>query len=1050
MPLKGGRPPESTQKLGKQQLEESARASPDTSPGLAGPQPGATANILKQSAGSIQQQLSPGSKPTASKHVLKPSAVCAADPGDGNQTNDLGTKQSMAAPSVSTADGDVDSEQQHSTGGTAAASKQQAHTSCTPRNGNASSASTNLTTKNSLKKASSAKPLTTGLTTQGQTVPSAVSGAAGSSEGRATNDAFSGQLSAKKKAAHTEKSPTMAPRAKSQPKTGHSGAAKPAVPPSPKQTDSTVSTKTRKEATNLVGKSTIPPSPGQTNAKKGHQGSRLPPPAFADTQPAVQMVSPPTTAGSLPAPAGLGLMDHRSNKGSQETQKAQRNVGDHLDAANEVLRSVEAAKQRVQSRIRAIARDRLAMAQSEAAHNSLALQEMMEAKASMQAALDRAEQARIAAEVDAQRRRQELTAAAAVARAAHDEALLLHDEDNSKVLQEIVSKHKAAQSQLKEIEQAIQEQEAAQRQAGTIHHNSSAAATPPSPHPNRSTDAAQSASPKLSSPLMGGLPTAGLLRAPIAIAASDAKDASRLSKRIAAIQSALNVLEKSADFESSSTIFIALRQELAAHRNALSISKCPTSAGSALINGTELDTQTSNSTATSPVISIAGASTPIAPGPSVAPLPVNHADELLNRLAAYETQMQQQSKQLQSMRKEMDYSSRCGTSPAKSEQGTRGANGAAELLASSASSGISAASSRSASPPAAETNAAKRPGSMFADPLGYYVPAMPGMGPRLSMDVEPSRMIQSLGIDRKLSIKLSAKAQRRLHSIVEDNLPKFAAPRETRQLDRHMSHLSSVMSSHFARSSGTGYPLKQLVSAPSVQMASMLAPQDCASTIAMVLQGTVHRRVHVLLKQIGRRMTSTEQHAIKLLRQTAQQFSASHRTKQLLRGSVAMAGELAAKGRWEDSERLLRSLQKKQGAGDPHLRTIEQVKETIDLHYVEMLQQRSGADDYVLQAEAELHALLSAVAHAFYSQARREIRQERKSPKGMRSATAVTRRAAEQDLAFKDLRDSSSSSFCGSLASTLKQPSVEEAALSQSKARERDQLEAEIMALSGP
>jgi len=824
----------------------------------------------------------------------------------------------------------------------------------------------------------------------------------------------------------------------------------PDVPPAPKgkSKDTTASCRT----STSMGKATVPPSPKRKQQKPA---APLPEPSFASQQRAVQMVSPPSTSGALPAPAGLGVQAKQTGLtfigSAEEPARMQHLAIQHLDEATEVLRSVEAAKQRVQTRIRAIARDRMAMAQSEAAHNSLALQEMLEAKATMQAALDRAEKARKAAEADSHRRRVELEAAAVAAQATHAEALALHDEENQRVLKEIVSKYRAAQLQLVEIEKAIEEQETAARSpADAIETRTALSASLPQSPPMYPQH--RIVSPTTSSPL--ALSAAQDRAAP----KLKSDEVARLALRITAIQEALDVLQHSADFEADSAVFLALRQELKTHREALK--QMRTSQASEVVSREGIPT----APVKEPVDM--GVSPPSSgtnhEKPLVAPIPVNHADELLQRLVAYEGQMKQQAAELESMRQEMR------DSPLKDVVSSSRANGSPNsrlpqesaprhMGISSSTGSTSSASTRSSSP-----YTRKRRGSMFNDPLGYYVPAVKGTCPRLAMDVKPSAVLTTLGIERKMSVRLSDKALRQLHTFVDDGAPKFNSPRENQELQKQTMQLSSTLSSQLSGGMRTGSPdrlMHSLMAAPAVQMSEMLAPKDCSSTIAMVLQGTVHRRVQILLQQIGRKITSTEQHVLKLLRQIAQHFTTAHRSKQVTRGTLAMAKELAESGQWEESQRLLHSIDLTQTGRKQPLRTIKDVKEAIDSHYVDMLQERSLAGDAALQAEAELHALLSAVAHAFFSQARREASRSANTPDSQCRIKGKVRAVAEQDPVFSSTlsgskhapgmgHENGTSAMHSAGVFDAKAQNASSPSPSAQVAHERDLLEAEILALT--
>ncbi len=807
-----------------------------------------------------------------------------------------------------------------------------------------------------------------------------------------------------------------------------------AVPPEPKGAKPT----SPKSSAVSVGKPTVPPSPGKQPPKAPVP---LPAPSFAAAQPAVQMVSPPSTSGALPAPQGL-----TNSAANPEPQEAHSLAVKHLNDAVDVLRSVEAAKQKVQARIRAIARDRLAMAQSEAAHNSLALQEMMDAKTTMEAALQRAEKSRKEAEAEAKRRRRELELAAEAARAAHDEAIMLHDEENEKTLAEIVSKHKAAQAQLAEIEKAIEEQEAAayKHATGVESRGALPQSTPPKAGSADSKTLSATRSPP-SSPLRKS-ESAMSTEADMYSRKSHSDDISRHALRIAAIQEALDVLQRSADFEADSAVFLALRAELKNHREALQRirSAGPVSgsaAGSTMGSSPPHLPQMPTTAASTSTVDVAGSAAPDAP--LVAPIPVNHADELMSRLMAYEEQMKSQAQQLADMRQELNESPSRSVAPP--EMKLAGVKPPTEALgrekqttvktSTTEGSTTSSATSRSESP---VTQSSQRRGSMFNNPLGYYVPAIEGTGPRLNVDVEPSSVLQSLGIQRKLSVKLSDRSLRQLQSVVEDNAPKFMSPQELRQMEVRTRHLSSAFSEQLrgkGRTQNTKSPetsVHSLMTTPSVQMASLLPPQDCASTIAMVMQGTVHRRVHVLLKQIERQMTSTEKHILKLLRQTANHFSTTHRSNKMARGSLAMARQLADNGQWEESQRLLQSVRSLRINEQDTLDTIKQIKTSIDEHYLEMVHQRSSAEDDVLHAEAELHALLSAVAHAFFSQAQRANLRSQSAHEAIKETERKIHKAAKRDPAFR------------SVPPGMQLLSMHQAA----ESKERDQLEAEILALS--
>jgi hypothetical protein len=820
----------------------------------------------------------------------------------------------------------------------------------------------------------------------------------------------------------------------------------------------------------------MPPAPKQLTQKDTVE--QLPSPAFTASLTSAQMLSPPSSNGALPAPVGLASAP--SKPALTNPRSAQVLASQHLREATQVLESVQAAKQRIQAKTRSIARDRLAMAQTEAAHNSAALQEMFDAKRSMQAALERAETARKAAVVEAAQRRRELQLAAAAASAAHEEAILTHDEENQKALQDIVAKHDAVQAQLSEIEVAIREQEeAALEQAASLTHergkDRTLCSSPTSNSMPYGTTAAANGPHCSKSPNGSPLPISSRQSAGLIFGSVPTRtdDITRHALRIAALQEAIELLQQGADFEVDGPLFVTLRSELKLHRSALTHLRQGIT-GPPMTSSSPVDTATATVTSSlapfrlQPQAVMSVNSSNVA---QVAPTPVNHAERLLERLQAYEKQMQVQATQLQQMQHDMNNSPKAvtrqspprSTSAATIQTTVAPSNDHGEFSAglpthrpldqlSKKQKGLSfRQSSPQSTTDSSESSSLESRLSEFDGPLSYYDPgsAKQQQAPG-SLFATPSKsVLATLGIERKLSVQLSEDVRRQLHSYVGDTQPKFFSVRENRP-SIHPHEKRSEKG--FLLPSGSPSLFAQARDGMEIErhgrMFPMLSQKDCASTISMVMQGTVHRRVHSLLKQIGRKQTTCEAHILKLLRQTAQHFTSMNRTKQMVRGSVALAHELAEVGQCEKSQQLMESVDKTRANVAHVMGTVVEIKEAVDHHFINMLQQRSGAEDEVIQAEAELHSLLNAVAHAFFAHARRsQFRAPNTTRELLRSKQSM-KLFAPKDKTHAEARFATSRHPLQIGTRESSKPSSEDHSLTLADDQERSQLEADIIALA--
>ena len=730
---------------------------------------------------------------------------------------------------------------------------------------------------------------------------------------------------------------------------------------------------------------------------------RPPKPAIAEAPGAVQMLSPPAKGGALPAPVGLIQPPSKSVYGQGGSSPHHEEAERHFKAAAEISLQAEEASEAAKRSLEELGRSRQTLADAALTQHQSMLQRMAEARERMHEALARAEAAREAAKAEAAQQELKLKKEAQLAAEKHEAAIKRHRSEAEAVLRNLDAKQTKMQEQL----QAIAEQMAAHESA----RNEVASG------PGSGVQLDQPEAPK------------GAAVPEMTPNSTDA--AYLLAKQLVSLKAALaQLISARGDSHGPVDVHDAAAERSIRQRMRLVAQGLEGSGG-----------QAPESPPSLPMF--------------MSPPRETGTDLALQR---YESRLEAQEVELKRMRDAME---------AMTKTTRLGSPGKLSVSDGGSTPTYTGSISRADGHGRPQ---GRRP-SMYDDPLGQFLPVEQDLALRSPVHgPPPAGTLEALNISRKMSLSMSVAELQRLHSLVGDKTPKFVTPKEKSALlnapvmppashaplgKAMMSHTQQASQERDGRLPTQGSTAQQRILAmrpatppPGLKLDSEPSKQQCLSVLAMVQQGTVKRQAERLLKGTGRPLHPVEKHSLRLLQEIAGQLDAANKRRSLIRGSAALAHELALAGKRAPGHELLSSLPDLHSDTAAILSTLTKVQDAVEEVFADHIRASMGVDDEQLQAEVDLHGLLMNTVHAMTVHTQRMSR--RAPTSAHKPASRPTSRSSSPG------RGGSPQAFLPSTAppsiaapSPLKAGSLTWDRAGAEDAVERKALEEEILALSG-